>query len=238
MKLKDFIQSIALGELKGSNYVELNSYDISEEKLPGVINALNQALESIFTAFTLKEGELTLEIQEGINTYYLDSRYAVNTFDGNTPKYILDTAHGPFQDDLLQITAVYGDGTEELSLNDVASVYGVSTPEYNAIRLKDGTRERFKYLKVVYRASHARIELNEPRNSNVVINVPASFNAALQSLTASLIYMNEGGEKYVALGGQLYGKYRNIIEGLKAEGIGNSKPQLGTNIKPKLRGWT
>lgn len=112
MKLKELFQNLALGELAGSPFVELNGYELDETKLPRVIHAINQALTYIHTNFHLKQKQVVIQLNEAQGLYYLDSDYAISNHTSPYQKYILDTESDKFTDDVLQVLGVYGiDGT-------------------------------------------------------------------------------------------------------------------------------
>lgn len=232
MKLKDFLQDIALGDLQGSTMVEMGGYQITQKHIPVVIQALNQALDYLYSIFPIKDSQVTIQLREGINRYYLDSHYSVS---GHHPQpYIMDTEFEPFQDDVLAVQEVFDDKGQRIPLNDDYSPYGVTTPEYNCIQTSDGTHYS-KYLTVMYRAKHPRIPLNEPLDSKLTIQLPTSYNGALQAYVASLVYQSMGGNE-AQVGNFYYGKFRTLIEDLKAQGVGY-KSTTGVNIKPILGGW-
>ena len=234
MKLSEFLQNIALGELEGSKLVELGGFEIQPKFYPKVINALNQALDYFYSIFPLKENQLILRLQPNISRYYLDRDYADTNYDSNL-KYIADTPDNPYENDVLQIQAVFTEDGSSLSVNDPLTYYGVSTPEYNCIQVPELTLQRYKYLTVLYRAKHKRIPLNANPNQ-VEVSIPSSFEGALQTYVASLIYMFTHGDDNKQLSNSLFGKFKTQVEELKMEGIGY-KPMAGINIKPLSGGW-
>lgn len=234
MKLSEFLQNIALGELQGSDLVELGGYEILERHRPRVINALNQALDYFYSIFPLKENQCVIRLTKGITRYYLDYDYA-DTNLGSTLKYIADSPSNPFENDVLQVQAVFTDNGSSLSINDPLTYYGVSTPEYNCIQVPEATLNNNKYLTVLYKAKHKRIELNA-NPEKVIVSIPSSFEGALQTYVASLVFMFLRGDDNKQLSNSLFGKFKTQVEELKLEGIGY-KPMTGTNVKPMNGGW-
>lgn len=235
MKLSDFLQDIALNDLQGSSVVELTGYSINKEQLPKVIQAINQALEYLFSVFPLKQSQVIIKLQDGISRYYLDSDYAMSNHSNLLPKYIMDTEHEPFIDDVLHIQSITTDNGYTLPINDVFNQVGIMIPEYNCIQISDGVRQH-KHLVVTYRAKHPRIPLDTTYNTKLTINIPASFNGALQAYVASTVYNSLGGSEYAQLGQFYYAKFKTITEELKLQGIGEQS-MLGINIKPSINGW-
>ena len=233
MRLADFLQNIALGELSGSSMVDINSFEILAANLPKVIQSINQGLEYFYSNFVLKQNNITIQLRDGISHYYLDDIYALSNESSTYTKYILDTHDKPFTNDVIKILAVNGMNGYEFTLNDPYSISSIFTPEYNCIHVPNSLNE--KYLSVRYQAAHPKIPLTEPLTSNVRINLPSSFNTALQTYVASLIYQNMGGNN-VQIANNLFAKFKTLTEELKLTGIG-ILPQVGNNIKPMLRNW-
>lgn len=235
MKLNEFLQEIALGDLSGSSLVELSGFQIVQAQLPKVIHALNQALDFFYSTIPLKQSQVILEIKDGVSRYYLDSDYAMSNEYSPNPKYIMDSTYEPYTDDVLSIHQVIANNGVSLAINDPYSVDGVFTPEFNCIQITDGTR-KYSHLTVLYRAKHQRIPLDATLDSKLTINIPASFNGALQAYVASIVFNAMGGGEYTQLGNFYYGKFKMLMEELKSQGIGETS-LLGTNIKPMLKGW-
>lgn len=234
MKLSDFLQDIALNELQGSSVVELGGWVITKEHLPKVIQAINQSLEYFFSNFPLKQSQVVLVLQDGISRYYLDSDYAMSNYNTLTPKYIMDSAHEPFENDVLQIFQVSTESGISLGINDHVNPMSVFLPEFNCVQVPDSIRQH-KNLVVTYRACHKRIPLDTTYDTKLTVNIPASYNGALQAYVASIIYNALGGE-YTQQAHFYYGKFKTLVEELKLQGIGEES-MLGINIKPMLRGW-
>lgn len=232
MKLKDLFQDLALGELSGSPLVELSSYEIRKSDLPKVIQALNRGLEYFYSNFPLKINEVTIRLSEGISRYYLDSMYASSTSESPL-QYILDTYDKPFLDDVLHILAVRSADGCEYPLNDMNAIVSIHTPEYNCIQVTDRIDSRV--LHVTYQANHPKIDLREPLESNVTIQIPSAYRSALQTYVAHLILQHLGGAN-TELANNLFAKFKALTEELKLNGIG-TVTQTGVNVKPMLRGW-
>lgn len=232
MKLSEFFQNIALGELSSTPCVDIDNFEILPMYRPRVINALNQALEYFYSNFPLKISEVTVQLQEGMSRYYLDSAYAFSN-PSDEPKFIVDSKENPFQDDVLHILEVSDSNGYVYPLNSDLVLVSVSTPEYNCIKVPDRVKE--KYLVVKYQANHHKIPLQEPMNSNYKILIPSSYKSALQTYVACLILQNMGGV-HLNESNALFAKFKTLTEELKEQGIGTIT-QTGINIKPQLRGW-
>lgn len=237
MKLKELFQNLALGELAGSPFVELNGYELDSTKLPRVIHAINQALTYIHTTFHIKQNQVVIQLKDAQANYYLDSDYAVSNHTSTFPKYILDTESDKYNDDVLSILGVFGiDGTS-FPLNDPYAIGSVFTPEFNCIQVPEDIKAAgYRQIVVVYKANHSKIDLKEPLDSRVTINLPSSYDSLLQAYVAYTLYMNMAGEGQMNKGSQYFAKVNTLTQQLMEQGIGVIT-QTGTNIKPQLRGW-
>lgn len=234
MKLNDFLQDIALGELQGSPAVEMSTYQINPEYVPKIIQNLNRALEYFFSVFHLKDNQVIIQTQSGISHYYLDSHYAVSNRESKSKvKYILDNDLNPFSDDVIKILSVSRIDGFVYPMNDIYTYGSVLIPEYNCVQLTSGKVN--DQIVVYYQAKHPSIPLNTPASSTVNINIPDSFRAALQAYVACLFYQNMGGNKHNE-SNAYYAKFKTLVEELKLEGIG-IRERVGRNIKPEIGEW-
>lgn len=232
MKLRDLLQNLALGELSSSSLVSIASYEIDKEQLPRVIHSVNQALGYFYSNFPLKTNEVIIKVRQDTSLYYLDSEYAYSNPNGSNYKFILDSLEKPFSNDVLHILEVSNTSGYIYPLNDSMSSISIHTPEYNCIKLNNVKDE---YLVIKYQASHPIIPLTEPYNSNVRIQIPSSYRAALQTYVACLVLQNMGGG-HLNESNAMFAKFKTLTEELKLQGIG-TVTQTGSNIKPQLRGW-
>lgn len=232
LKLKDFLQDIALGELSGTQVVEIGTYEIEPKNIARVIQALNQGLEYFYSNFPIRIEECIVERKLGITKYYLDSQYAyTNTF--GSIRYIVDHPQKYFEDNVLHILSVRDTKGFEYPLNDQYNPLSIHTPEYNCIQVSENIKS--PYLVVRFQANHPRIPLTETANSQVQIQIPSSYRTALQTYVACLVLQNLGGQHHNE-SNALFAKFKTLTEELKLNGIGTIT-QTGTNIKPQLRGW-
>lgn len=239
MKLSEFLQNMALGELSGSSIVELDTFKILPTHRPRVIHALNQGLDYFYSTFPLKTNQLIIKLQKGLSKYYLDKDYSIfgsSQSTGDFPKYIMDSASKPYQDDFLQVEHVFTDIGHELAIDDPFMPMSVEVSEYNCLTPSSSVLNQCKYLVVIYRAKHPKIPLNITGSSDPTIVIPSSLEQALQCYVASQIYMNLSGVENKQLAQNLFAKYKGNVEELKLQGM-FTKPQTGINIKPLLREW-
>ena len=228
VKLKDFLQSIALGELQSSPLVPIGAWELNPDRVPQVIQALNQGLEYFYSNFPLKQNEVIIQLRDGTTRYYLDDYYSIR--NGG---YIMDTVEKPFQNDVLHILSVHSTQGREYAINDDYGSFSIHTPEYNCVQVNGRTPEN--YLVIKYQAKHPEIPLTEPMSSEYPISIPSSYRTALQTYVACLVLQNMGGE-HLQESNALFAKFKTLKEELKLQGIG-TVTTVGTNIRPMLRGW-
>lgn len=244
MKLADVFESLALGELSGSSYTELNGYELIPNQLPKVINAINQGMTFIHTQLPIKHNQILLQITDGIGTYYLDKRYAVSNENSDSlVRYILDTKERPFKEDILNIVGVFSLEGHQYPLNDQYAIGSLFTPDFNSISVPlamwlDHTKPNnaVDKLVILYQANHEKIPLTEPLDSNFTINLSPTYLAILYAYVAHLLFMQIGTPEGVNQSNTYFAKFNTLIETAKEQGIGVIT-QTGVNIKPLLRGY-
>lgn len=244
MKLQEVFESLALGELSDSSYVEMNGYELSKNQLPKIINALNQGLTLIHTQLPLRHNQVILKVTEGIGTYYLDKRYAESNKDSSSVgRYILDTPDNPFKEDVLNILGVFSLEGHQYPLNDQYAIGSLFTPDYNSIAIPmvmwmnhNPPYNVVDKLVVLYQANHEKIPLNEPLNSQFEIKLNPIYLNILYAYVAHLVYLHIGSDQAVNQSNQYFTKFNTLIQTAKEQGIGVIT-QTGINIKPILRGY-
>lgn len=233
MKLRQLLSDMALGELQGSPAVETGTYNILPAYLPKIIQSLNRALDYFYTVFPFKQSNLIIQLYSGLSHYYLTSKYAMsNLLSTEKVRYIMDSPEYPFRDDLIKVLAVQDMEGNQLPINDYFSPYSVMLPEYNCIHVPNMTEGQ---LSVLYRAKHPEIPYTEPLDLDWEINIPASFQSALQAYVACLFYQNMGGSKHNE-SNAYYAKFRTLVEELQRQGLGVEEG-ITINQKPYMRGW-
>ena len=128
MKLKEIFDQLTYGELSQLAIGGGEQGQINEANYPSVVAHIRLALTALYKRFPLKENRLVLQLLPGVLQYEINSKYAVGNMKSLVPvKYILDSAL-PFKDDILKIERVYTGKGHELSLNDGADPFSLTTP--------------------------------------------------------------------------------------------------------------
>lgn len=150
---------------------------------PRIILNMNEALLRLYTRFTLKEGEVILQLFGHITQYHLDKRFALNNpqrSEQHLP-YIRDLPNEPYENQALGILTVF-DGFNELAINDSENPLSLYTPFPTTLQVPYPSAGTL--LAVQYRARHD--ELTGALEQEVII--PAQLEGAFLSFVGYLTY--------------------------------------------------
>lgn len=247
MKLSEIFSQLTYGELSQLNLGGAEAGQIDEANYPMILAHVNLGLTALHKRFPLKENRLTLELQAGRITYPLTSAYAVSDETVNTlPRYILDSASEPFQNDILKVENVYTDLDVELALNDSSNIYSVSTPTAHTLRVPlafvDATLDlpdelMTDTLELVYRANHPMIvhTLGTFNPAEVEVELPYSHLEPLLLFVASRINNPIGMTNEFHAGNSYAAKYEQACQMLE---INNLRVDQGSqNTRISRNGW-
>lgn len=169
MKLMEVFNQLTYGELSQISLGGAEQGEINLTNYDKVVAHINLGLTALYKRFPLKEGRLTVELQQGRLTYPLSTAYAVsNTASLEPVKYILDSDTS-FKGDIHKVEGVFTSIGYELGLNDQANPYAVMTPSAQVLSVPAtivaNGMDLPEYLKtstlsVVYRANHPIIDVN------------------------------------------------------------------------------
>lgn len=143
MKLIEIFDQLADGELVqislGNGELPINSKDYGR-----IARSVNLGLTALHTRFLLKEGRLTLELQDDQETYILDRTYAVSNTVSSATKYILDSAD-PFYDTVLKVQRVLDDDGREFPFNDPDLDYSIREIDEKTLFIPSDIYEEYPY---------------------------------------------------------------------------------------------
>lgn len=169
MLLSEILDHLALGELDQRKITEDGC--ICPKYLPRVISTINLGLTELYKRFPLKQKELYIQLYPEISTYTISSKYAeTNTESTADPKYILDSADEPFEDDFIKIEKIVDEGGNQVPLNDPVEQLSVYTPAYNQIQVPMPEFEN--QLGIVYRAKHVKLSTLITEPETVEVDLP------------------------------------------------------------------
>lgn len=247
MNLKEVFDQLTYGELSQLSIGGNEAGAISEANYPRVVPHINMALTALYKRFPLKEGRLVLQLQSGVTTYSVNSRFAASNTGSTEPvKYILDSAGAPFSNDIHKIERVYTDSNYELSLNDNANPYSVFTPSALVLRvpsiLVSGSMEipeelKTSNLELVYRANHPKIDIGygffEPEL--VDLELPDSHLEPLLFYVASRLHTPTGMTNETNMGNTYFAKYEASCQQIEISNLRVDQGSQNTGIQ--RNGW-
>lgn len=236
MKLQDIFDQLSGGEFSQLSIGGSNAGVIDEGNYRRVLGHVNLGLIALFKRFSLKEGRLTLALQEGVSSYKLQSSFAVNGVGSTEPvRYIVDTVGEPFLDDIIKVEQVLTDDLVELPLNDSSDTTSVFTPSALVLRVPDDVDSDL--LTVVYRASHAKLAVTPgawfPKDVDVAL--PETHLEPLLYYVASRVHNPIGMSNEFHAGNSYYAKYEAACQALEGKGL--QVDQGSQNSRLFRNGW-
>jgi hypothetical protein len=247
MKLQEIFDQLSNGEFPQLSIGGQPAGVINENNYARVLGHVNLALTALYTRFTLKEGELTLQLQPGKTKYELHSSFAVNVRRSQEAvRYIIDTADDPFVDDIIKVERVLTDGGVELALNDEKNKYSVTTPSALVLKVPAVMVSEIEEppedlmtdtLKVVYRANHPKLVMGvgyfDP--ARVDVQLPDTHLEPLLYYVASRVNNPVGMTNEFHAGNSYFAKYEAACQALEGKGI--QVDQGSGNTRATRNGW-
>lgn len=198
-KLSEIFEQLTHGELSQVFLGGADAGEILEDNYRHIGNHVKLGLTSLYKRFNLKQGRVTLQLFPTIDTYSLQSKYAVNGGGTEPVRWILDTPGLPFGEDILKILSVTGDSGFPFELNNYADDFSIITPTLDSVRvpalvLNPTTDMDQRYLTstltLEYQANHPKFMTAngflEPERTN--IELPDSHTQALLYFVASRVH--------------------------------------------------
>lgn len=233
MKLKELFKQLSYGELSSLSISGEGSGTIVESGHPKVIQAVNDALKDLFARFILLERQTLIKSLDWKSLYYLRKQFA---FTDPTPglKYILDTPHNKFTDDLVKILEVTNEIGNKLPLNDAEQWASVFTPHFDSVQLTHPGYDQV--FGVCYQALHPNIESEGAGYLDQEIHIPSVFETALRTKVALSIFGGMSGQEYSNKAQQLEMAYETRLAEIEQK---NPIVDTGmtTNVKLMQRGF-
>lgn len=188
MRLIEIFKQLSYGEL---SQLAIGGHDasgiIQESDYPKIIAHLNLGLLELYKRFDLRREEVIIQQHDHIGRYYLDSKFAESNEESNEPvKYIKDSAHMPFTDNVLRIERVVSECGADLFINDHSKYWTVLTPTYNSVQVPWPEKENI--MLITYRASPDVIPSVNVIPETQEVDIPLSHLEPLLLYVASRIY--------------------------------------------------
>jgi hypothetical protein len=246
MKLQEVFEQLSAGEFSQLSIGGSDAGVIDEGNYSKVLGHVNLGLTALFKRFRLKEGRLTLALQEGITSYKLKSAFAVNGVGSTEPiRYITDTVLEPFTDDIIKVEQVITSGDYELGLNDASSPISVFTPNALELRVPEALITGVDWpdeldtdtLTVVYRAAHPKLTMlaGTLNPSQITLELPDSHLEPLLYYVASRVHNPIGMNNEFHAGNSYYAKYEAACQALENQGL--QVDQDSQNSRLSRNGW-
>lgn len=199
-KLSEIFEALTYGELSQVFIGGGEQGKITEDNYRHVASHVKLGLTALYKRFNLKNSQLTLQLFPDVETYPLQSKYAVQDQRSMEPRrWILDTSGQPFGQDIIKIQTVTGDSGFVFELNNYADDYSIATPTMDSVRVPTSILvpstelpKQYKTSKLVldYQANHPdflpRVGFFDPELTN--IELPDSHTQALLYFVASRVH--------------------------------------------------
>lgn len=247
MKLAEIFSTLTHGELSNVHMGGIKEGEIQEEYHKRIVTHINLGLTALFTRFTLREGRVKVELQDGRMLYPIKSQFAVNNVRSKEPvRFIIDEADAPFVDDIIKIEQVYGDIGQRFALNDHNNLWSVFTPSALMMRIPaelaidsaDLPEElQTTSLELVYRANHPLLDVDASNFDvdQLDVELPYTHLQALCFFVASRVYNPVGMGQEFNGGNTYFAKYENECRLLEQQGM--QVNQTGMNTRFQRNGF-
>ena len=234
--IDDLYSRLLNGVLQNTSYVADNG-QLEPTKKPMLVTAINAALSRLHSRFILKEGAVTVEMQEGRTNYPLLKKYAYQSYNPAEVQapFIMDLVGEPFKEDVIKVLTIYDNFGCERTLNDRDDCWTIFTPRPYVIQ---NNRPRlFEALNVTYQQGHPKITGEDlPDDAVEYIDIPEALDAALDSYIAYLVFSGINTQESKATAADSLGLYNSICDEAVAQDL-VSTSKSNTNRRFKRNGW-
>lgn len=230
MNVSDLLKSLSYGELSNLSISGEGSGEILEDKIPKVINHINDGLLQLHTKFVLSWKTLILKMQEGRTDYPLRIEYTESQNLSKFPQYIIDR-NDPYTGDLIKIMAVTDSCGQELPLNDEENCYSLFTP--TPMILQVPFPSIIQLMSVSYQANHIKLSADRLDQQ---IELPETLHEALRLSVAAAIYSGMNGAENTAKAAEYRTRFDLICNEIALTDVTNSSVSF-TNTRFSKRGW-
>lgn len=219
MILNEFLARLSRGPLSNLSLSNDGDGTITEARLPGIVDNVNQALLRLYTRFDLLEKEVIIEQRAGLTNYKLSNEYALTVIgEALTPiPHIIDSVSNPFINDLIKVLGVYGEGGVPIPLNDDAAVNSVFTPSFNVLQVPEPIDGVPLYL--IYQARHTQLVHT---NLDAVIELPDVLEEAALAYAAHKVYFHMNGQEHAAKAAEHLATYKSVCDEISDRDLVNS----------------
>lgn len=192
MFLSELFEQLTYGELSQAAIGGYPDVGITSAEYPAIVAHIHAGLTSLHTRLPLRFEEVIIQQYDWIQEYNLKKAYAISNIESEEPiKYLMDSEHEPFKDNVLKIEQVFSEEGEERPLNDSSKTWSVYTPRPKTVLVP--FNDEANTFSVIYRADHPKIVLDgDFAPDNVEIEIPDSLIMPLCIFVAGRIVGNMG----------------------------------------------
>ena len=232
MKLNELMLELATGELSSMAFAKTGV--IAPEAHVKVVNAINVALNDIFSRVPLSEKEVIVQTLDWKSLYYIRKEHAVMDPTPGYLKYILDTPTNPFLGDLVKVMGVCNEVGDPLPMNDAEQWASVFLPSFDSVQFNHPGADQV--FMVQYQALHPKLVAEGENYLNQEIRVPPVLLDMVKLKTASCVLSPMGGQTETLKAQSLEASYEARHNSLVLKNdVGDTG--VNTNVKAMLRGY-
>lgn len=207
------MQNLTFGELEQHAVGGYSAGEMDEADYPKVMAAINRGINQIQQDLSINENAVRLRLIEGILTYPIHSRHSIA--NGTDPiRYVDDSTHAPFEDDILRIQQIYNKEGVELPINTRNRAETVYVPQHNVIQhpfVKEGD-----VLGVVYTRFTRPVEVaTKAAAVATYLPIPDYTLAALYAYVGGVMSAGITTNQEIGDSNNAMAKYEGIIAKLK-----------------------
>lgn len=187
--LSDLYTDLSNEELSNTALGGDGSGVIREQDRPKILGYINEGLLRLYSRFILKEAEVVIQTCNHITNYHLLKKFAKTQETIGTEEfyYILDMNGEPFEEDVIKILGVWGDGAYQYALNDAEDRWSLYTPQYNILQVPYPITRGA--LSVIYQARHQTLTGQDPESEiTSAIDIPDVLYGALKAFVAYKVF--------------------------------------------------
>lgn len=245
MNITECLKRLAYNEL--SNTAFSTGTRIKPEKIPMLVNCMNETLILLYTKFLLLEKCVYLETNEYNTTYILTTDHLQDKeevdpgftypsiikdcLDYDAGKYLRDSYKYPFTGDIIKILEVIDEMGFNYPINDHGNEMSLYTPSYNVLQVPNPQND--KILAVMYQGKHKTLSID---NLEEEIVLPRILYGVFFAYVAYLVFNSMQSENAMQSAQKFFNQYNLLVqEVINNDAVNNSCPQ--TNTRFKSNGW-
>lgn len=240
MKLQEILDHLSAGELSAISIGKQDQGVINDTNREQVVSNINLALTAIHKRFNLREGRMTVHLNEDASIYKLDKSRVGGSNSNRGKRYLEEDKLFELKDGLLKVERVYTDRGRELSLNNLSDPFSLRTPRYDLLEVPEVMVRKWpncpEYLKtetllVYYRANHPKLGkyrgdawmdatcCDACEMEEIEVDLPEPYLPALLFWVGSRFHNPIGMSNEFHMGNSYFAKYENECQRLEAENL-------------------